>query len=71
VTNKQYASTFPIFTVKDMVDVQFKLLDHFQIEKLAACIGSSLGGMCSITAAVYYPSRVNKFELESFILKIK
>lgn len=60
LSKKQYATTFPIFNVKDMVDVQFKLLDHLKIDKLNACIGSSLGGMCSITAAVHYSQRVLK-----------
>lgn len=34
VTNKQYASTFPIITIYDMINVQFMLLDHLGIKKV-------------------------------------
>jgi len=43
-----------------MVDVQFMLLDHLGVDKLHASVGSSLGGMCSITSGIYYPQRISR-----------
>lgn len=60
VTNKQYASTFPIITIYDMINVQFMLLDHLGIKKLNASVGSSLGGMCSLLTGLDYSDRVEK-----------
>eukprot|EP00043_Microstomoeca_roanoka_P006598 m.64154 g.64154 ORF g.64154 m.64154 type:complete len:468 (-) comp13480_c0_seq1:107-1510(-) len=57
-TKQVYATTFPIITVEDMVRAQFLLLDHLGINKLHASVGSSLGGMQSLAAAVMYPERV-------------
>ncbi|XP_063425088.1 uncharacterized protein LOC134708466 [Mytilus trossulus] len=60
VTNKKYATTFPVISVEDMVKAQFLLLDNLGIEKLHSSVGSSLGGMCSLQAAVMYPERVGR-----------
>ena len=43
-----------------MVKAQFLLLDHLGIDKLHSSIGSSLGGMCSLQAAVMYPDRIGR-----------
>ncbi len=43
LTNKHYASTFPILTLEDMIKVQFLLLDYLGIDNLNASVGSSLG----------------------------
>jgi len=59
-TGKAFGSQFPRFTVQDMVDVQFQLLDHLGIDVLHASVGASLGGMHSICAAGRYPERVKK-----------
>ncbi|KJE93474.1 homoserine O-acetyltransferase [Capsaspora owczarzaki ATCC 30864] len=59
-TGEAYATHFPILTVQDMVRAQFHLLDHMGIQKLYASVGSSLGGMQSLTAAALHPSRVGK-----------
>merc|ERR1719422_598877 len=58
---KRYAGRFPRFEVVDMVTAQFALLDHLGIEKLHACVGSSLGGLQSLCAAATFPDRVGKF----------
>ncbi|KAK6542615.1 hypothetical protein TWF694_006559 [Orbilia ellipsospora] len=55
-----YATKFPILTLEDMVRAQFTLLDHLGIEKLAASVGSSMGGMQSLAAGVLFPERVDK-----------
>lgn len=61
VDKKPYGSRFPRFLVQDQVAAQFKLLDHLGIQKVHACVGSSLGGMQSVCAAANYPDRVGKF----------
>ncbi|KAL2863848.1 homoserine O-acetyltransferase family protein [Aspergillus lucknowensis] len=57
---KHYATRFPILTIEDMVRAQFRLLDHLKIRKLAASVGSSMGGMQSLAAGVLFPERVGK-----------
>ncbi|KAF3939597.1 hypothetical protein ABW19_dt0201989 [Dactylella cylindrospora] len=59
-SNDRYATKFPIVTMEDMVKAQFKLLDHLGIDKLAASVGSSMGGMQSLAAGVLFPERVGK-----------
>jgi len=57
---KPYATRFPILTLDDMVRAQFRLLDALNIKKLAASVGSSMGGMQSLAAGVLFPERVDK-----------
>ncbi|KAJ5902922.1 hypothetical protein N7495_003450 [Penicillium taxi] len=57
---KRYATRFPILTLEDMVRAQFRLLDGLGIQKLAASVGSSMGGMQSLAAGVLFPDRVGK-----------
>ncbi|KAI5282157.1 hypothetical protein KEM54_002947 [Ascosphaera aggregata] len=58
---KRYATRFPILTIEDMIRSQFRLIDSlFGIGKLAAVVGSSLGGMQSLAAGCLYPHRVGK-----------
>jgi homoserine O-acetyltransferase len=57
---QRYATRFPILTMEDMVRAQFRLLDHLEIEKLYASVGSSMGGMQSLAAGVLYPERVRR-----------
>jgi len=46
--------------VQDMVSAQFALLDHLGIERVHACVGTSLGGMQSLLAAARFPDRVGR-----------
>lgn len=57
---ERYATRFPILTLDDMVRAQFRLLDGLGIQKLAASVGSSMGGMQSLAAGVLFPERVGK-----------
>jgi homoserine O-acetyltransferase len=57
-TGKPYGSTFPVFTVRDMIKVQKKLIDHLGISKLYATIGGSMAGMEVLDWAVAYPDSV-------------
>ncbi|KZF22993.1 homoserine O-acetyltransferase [Xylona heveae TC161] len=57
---QRYGTRFPILTMEDMVRAQFRLLDGLGIKKLYASVGSSMGGMQSLAAAVLFPDRVGK-----------
>jgi homoserine O-acetyltransferase len=57
-TGKPYGPDFPFITVKDMVDVQKRLLDHLGINKLFAVVGGSFGGMQVLQWCVSYPDMV-------------
>lgn len=59
-TKTHYGTTFPVLSIFDMVNAQFKLLDHLGIRKLNASVGCSLGGMQSLAAAFLHPERVGK-----------
>ena len=54
----RYGASFPTVTVGDMVEVQRRLLDHLGIERLAAVIGGSLGGLQALQWSIDHPSRV-------------
>jgi homoserine O-acetyltransferase/O-succinyltransferase len=57
-TGRPYGLSFPIISIKDMVDVQKHLLDHLGIGKLLTVIGGSMGGMQALQWMVSYPDRV-------------
>ena len=57
---RHYATRFPILTMEDMVRAQFRLLDGFNINRLYASVGASMGGMQSLAAGVLFPERVGK-----------
>ncbi len=47
-----------MLTVEDWVHAQARLADHFGIDKLAAVMGGSLGGMQALSWAVTCPDRI-------------
>jgi homoserine O-acetyltransferase len=57
-TGKVYGADFPVVTVEDWVDAQARLLDAMGIERLAAVMGGSLGGMQALSWTLQYPQRV-------------
>ena len=59
-TGKPYALNFPVITIGDMVRVQKKLIDHFEISQLMAVIGGSMGGMQVLEWMVSYPEMMKK-----------
>jgi len=58
VTAKAYALDFPVVTIRDMVNAQARLVDHFGIETLFCVAGGSMGGMQVLEWAATYPDRV-------------
>ncbi|WP_405276360.1 homoserine O-acetyltransferase [Methanobrevibacter sp.] len=59
-TNKEYGLEFPVITIKDMVKVQKKLVESFNINQLYAVIGGSMGGMQVLQWMVSYPKMMKK-----------
>jgi homoserine O-acetyltransferase len=53
-----YGADFPVLTVEDWVDAQARLMDRLGIERLAAVMGGSLGGMQALSWALRHPRRV-------------
>lgn len=60
LTGREYAMSFPLVTIEDMVHAQFLLLDRLGVGRLHAAVGASLGGMQSLMAAAIYPERVGR-----------
>jgi homoserine O-acetyltransferase len=57
-TGKPYALEFPIVTVKDMVEAQRHLVDHFGVDRLLSVAGGSMGGMQALQWVATFPERV-------------
>ena len=57
-TGHPYGLTFPVITVRDMVEAQRLLLDAIGVNELLAVAGGSLGGMQALQWSVSYPERV-------------
>lgn len=57
-TGKPWGSTFPVVTVEDWVRAQARVADHFGIDRFAAVMGGSLGGMQALSWAIELPERI-------------
>ncbi|TVQ69334.1 MAG: homoserine O-acetyltransferase [Balneolaceae bacterium] len=44
-TGERYGGNFPEVTIRDMVRVQQRLLDHLEVSRIRFAIGASMGGM--------------------------
>ncbi len=57
-TGQPYGASFPLVTVEDWVASQARLMDRLGIERLAAAIGGSLGGMQAMQWTLSFPERI-------------
>jgi homoserine O-acetyltransferase len=57
-SGRRYGSRFPVVTVEDWVNAQARLADALGIERFAAVMGGSLGGMQALSWALQYPQRI-------------
>ena len=57
-TGKPYGLTFPVVTIRDMIEVQAWLLDYLKIPTLLCVTGGSMGGMQALQWSISYPERV-------------
>jgi len=59
-TGKPYGMTFPVVTIQDFVNLQYKLLQSLGVKKLKAVTGASMGGLQTFQWIVSYPDFVEK-----------
>lgn len=59
-TGKPYQADFPKITIRDMVHASYRGLQNLKINKLAAIIGGSLGGMQALEWGLLYPDIMEK-----------
>jgi homoserine O-acetyltransferase len=57
-TGRPYGAAFPVVTVEDWVQAQARLLDRLGIDRLAAVMGGSLGGMQALSWTLQFPERM-------------
>ena len=69
-TGNPYGPDFPTVTVEDWVRSQVLLADHLGIEKFAAVVGGSLGGMQALRWAIDQPERLHSAVLIACAAKL-
>jgi len=57
-TGRPYGASFPVITVEDWVNAQARVADAFGIERFAAVMGGSLGGMQAVAWSTMHPERL-------------
>lgn len=57
-TGKPWGASFPVLTVEDWVRAQSRLADRLGIQKFAAVMGGSLGGMQALSWSITCPDRL-------------
>jgi homoserine O-acetyltransferase len=57
-TGKPYGLAFPLFTVRDLVEVHRALLRELGVERVHCAIGGSLGGMQALQWALDHPDEL-------------
>jgi homoserine O-acetyltransferase/O-succinyltransferase len=55
---RRYGSRFPEITVRDQVAAEVRLADHLGVERFAAVLGGSMGGMRALEWVLGHPARV-------------
>ncbi len=61
-----YGSRFPLITIRDQVTAEVALADHLGIDRWAAVVGGSMGGMRVLEWCVAHPHRVSR----AFVLAV-
>lgn len=59
-TGKPYGSAFPAISVGDMVNAHCLLVKQLGVERLAAVVGGSLGGMHALDWTIRFPEMVDR-----------
>jgi homoserine O-acetyltransferase len=57
-TGKKYGLDFPVISISDMVNVQKRLIDHLEIDRLLSVAGGSMGGMQALEWLTAHPGRL-------------
>ena len=57
-TGQPYGLSFPMFTIRDMVQAQARMLDQLGIEKVFCVTGGSMGAMQTLEWAHRFPERI-------------
>ncbi len=57
-TGRPYGLSFPVITIRDMVNAQKKLIDFLGIEKLLSVAGGSMGGFQALKWSILYPDNL-------------
>jgi homoserine O-acetyltransferase len=57
-TGQPWGADFPVLTVEDWVDAQWRLVQRLGIKQLAAVLGGSLGGMQALAWTLRHPQAV-------------
>ncbi len=62
-TDRPFYSSFPLITIRDIVNGLNRLRIHLNINSIYACIGGSLGGQQALEWAIMYPDLIQKLVL--------
>lgn len=58
--DREWGSRFPYLTIRDQVAATARFADHIGVDRFAAVIGGSMGGMHALEWALTHPDRVER-----------
>jgi homoserine O-acetyltransferase len=64
-TGRAYGGAFPVVSIRDMVRAQASVADALGVQRWAAVVGGSMGGMQALEWTVMFPDRVRAAVLAS------